>query len=436
MNDFEFGNYIYNLRKKAKLSQEDLASYLGVTNKSISKWENGKNKPSLEILIKLAKLYNISIEKLLHLKIENKDKQIIKIVVTGSPCAGKTTAMSLIQKTFSQKGYKVLFVSELATDLINGGVAPWACGSVADFQKNLMHLQLEKEKTFVNAAKTMAEEKILIVCDRGTLDSKAYMSELEFQSAINELKISEVELRDSYDAIFHLVTAAKGAKEYYTLENNSARTETLEEAIIADDKLINAWTGHPHFRVIDNSSDFDNKMKRLIKEISSFLGEPEPLEIERKYLIKYPDIKWLESLDNCQKVDIIQTYLKSEDRNEIRIRQRGIEGDFIYYQTIKKSINNLKRVEIEKRLSKDEYLKLLMDADLSKGQIRKTRYCLTYNNRYFEIDVFPFWKDKAILEIELLDENEKILFPEEIEIIKEVTNEAEYKNVNLAKKRK
>ena len=90
-----------------------------------------------------------------------------------------------------------------------------------------------------------------------------------------------------------------------------------------DDKLIAAWTGHPHLRIIDNSVDFEGKMKHLIAEIASFLGEPEPYEIERKFLIEYPDIKLLESMPNCRKVEIIQTYLKSENDEEVRIRQRG-----------------------------------------------------------------------------------------------------------------
>ena len=37
-------------------------------------------------------------------------------------------------------------------------------------------------------------------------------------------------------------------------------------------------------------------------------------------------------------------------------------------------------------------------------QIRKTRYCLTYKNQYFEIDIYPFWNDKAILEIESIEQ--------------------------------
>ncbi len=355
---------------------------------------------------------------------------IEKIVITGGPCAGKSTAMSRIQSELGYLGWKVLFVAETATELISrGGITPV---NDKNFQRHLMSMQLEKESTYIDAAKYMEDEKVLIVCDRGAIDNKAYMSQEEFNSIIKPH--TEIDLRDSYGAVFHLVTAAKGAVEFYTLANNAARTETPDVACMLDDKIINAWTGHPHFRVIDNSTDFENKIRRLIVEIASYLGEPEPYEIERKFLIDYPNIKWLESLPNCQRTEIIQTYLISNNENEeVRIRQRGLNGSYIYVKTSKRKISDIKRVEVEKRLSKDEYLRLLMDADTSKHQIRKTRYCLTYNNSYLEIDVFPFWSDKAILEIELSDENGDISIPDEIKIIKEVTNDENYKNYNLAK---
>lgn len=358
---------------------------------------------------------------------------ITKIVITGGPCAGKSTAMSRLQGFFEQLGYAVLFIHETATELISGGVAPWTCGTNIDYQKVQLKLQLEKEKAFEEAAGTMKKEKILIVCDRGALDNKAYMPAQVFLSVLDEIGTNEVELRDNYDAVFHLVTAAKGAEEYYTTANNVSRTETPEQAAVLDDKIINAWTGHPHFRVIDNSSDFDNKIKRLIAEIASFLGEPEPLEIERKFLIEYPDIEWLESVESCEKIEIIQTYIKSDSGDEVRVRQRGVDGNYIYFQTTKRKITDIKRVETERRLSQKEYLRLLMEADTSRRQIRKTRYCLTYKNQYFEIDVYPFWDDKAIMEIELRDENIPIEFPERISIIKEVTDDEAYKNAQLAK---
>ncbi len=357
---------------------------------------------------------------------------ISKIVITGGPCAGKSTALSWIQTEFTQMGYTVLFVPETATELITGGVAPWTCGSNVDYRQCQMRLQLEKEAVFEQAARSMKAEKLLIVCDRGSLDNKAYMSEKEFTEVLQAMGTNEVELRDHYDAVFHLVTAAKGAEEFYTTANNTARTETVQEAAALDDKLIAAWTGHPHLRVIENTSSFEDKMKKLMAEIASFLGEPEPLEIERKYLIEYPDLQWLESNPTCQRIEIIQTYLNSPAGEEIRVRQRGVDGHYVYFQTIKRKVSDGKRVEIERRLSQAEYRKLLMDADTGKRPIRKTRYCLIYGNRYFEIDVYPFWQDKAIVEIELSDENETVVFPEQIKVIKEVTDDDSYKNASLA----
>lgn len=433
MNDYKFGNYILELRRKSGLSQSELADRVGVTNKAVSKWETGKSKPTTNTLRKLALLFQVPVEKLLCLRDEERQMKISKIVITGGPCAGKTTAMSWIQNAFTQKGYTVLFVPETATELITGGVAPWTCGSNVEYQQCQLKLQMEKEKIFEQAARTMKSDKILIVCDRGALDNRAYMDAVEFAAALDFVGASEVELRDSYDAVFHLVTAAKGAEGFYTTANNAARTETVEEAAALDDKLIAAWTGHPHLRVIDNATDFEAKMRRLIAEISSFLGEPEPFEIERKFLIEYPDIRWLESIPNCQRIEMIQTYLKSANDDEVRVRQRGMDGSYIYFLTTKRKISERKRVEIERRLSKEEYLRLLMDADTSRRQIRKTRYCLTYQNQYFEIDVYPFWKDQAIAEIELSDEEMEVQFPEQIRVIKEVTDDASYKNASLAK---
>lgn len=432
MNDFSFGNKILDLRTQLNLSQTELAEMIGVTNKAVSKWETGKSKPTTNVIRKLSALFKVDINELLSIRDEERKKETSKIVITGGPCAGKSTAMSWIQNAFTQRGYTVLFVPETATELITGGVAPWTCGTNAEYQKCQLKLQIEKENIFEQAARTMSAEKVLIVCDRGALDNKAYMDDAEFAEALQFIGSNEVELRDQYDAVFHLVTAAKGAEEFYTTVNNAARTETVEEAAALDDKLISAWTGHPHLRIIDNAFTFEDKMKKLIAEIASLLGEPEPYEIERKYLIEYPNIKWLESNPSCQRVEIIQTYLNSAAGEEVRIRQRGVDGNYIYFQTIKREVSDMKRVEIERRLSQAEYLKLLMEADTTKRQIRKTRYCLTYKNQYFEIDIYPFWNDKAIAEIELSDENAAIVFPKQIKVIKEVTDDDSYKNASLA----
>lgn len=198
----------------------------------------------------MAALFEVSADTLLK-KDENGEKRITKIVITGGPCAGKTTALSRIQTAFTDLGYTVIIIPETATELIMGGIAPWTLESNLDYQLCQMKLQLEKEKIFTEgAAKLFGKEKVLVVCDRGMMDNKAYMTESEFANALQLLGYGETELRDEYDAVFHLVTAAKGAAEFYTTANNDARTETAEEAAAMDEKLIAAWTGHPHFRVM------------------------------------------------------------------------------------------------------------------------------------------------------------------------------------------
>ena len=357
---------------------------------------------------------------------------ITKIVITGGPCGGKSTALSRIERHFSNLGYHVLFVGEAATEMITSRVVPWL-GKNTDFQYALLKMQRSKEHIYHEWASRLDSDKVLMVCDRGALDNKAYMSENEFHAIMESMNTNEIELRDNYDAVFHLVTAANGAAKFYTTENNNARTETVEEAIELDNKIIAAWTGHPHLRVIDNSTSFEAKIGRLLGEITGFLGVPEPMEIERKFLIKYPDLDMLDNLPNCTNVDIIQTYLISNQADAItRIRQRGRDGHYVFTETTKRHISDTIRVETEKRISQAEYLVLLMNADTELKQIRKIRYCLSHNSQYFEIDIYPFWDKQAILEVELSDENQAIDFPAFIDIIREVTSDTRYANHSLA----
>ena len=431
MQDFVFRDRLREFRQRAGLSQAELGKAAGVTGKTVSKWENGKTKPAPETVAWLAEILGVSVSDLLETPPEG--KIITRIVVTGGPCAGKTTAMSWIQNAFTEKGYAVLFVDETATQLITGGAPPWLSTSTVEFQRWLVHLQIEKEKAFTAIAKTMKNRKILIVSDRGTLDGRAYMTDEEFRLMLKAMNTDEVSLRDRYDAVFHLVSAAKGAGEFYTLSNNAARTETPDEAAALDDKLIAAWTGHPHLRLIDNSSDFNSKMVRLIREISSFLGEPDPTGIDRKYLIRFPDLGELEKRPNCQKVDIVQIYLRSErEGEETRIRRRGQDGHFIYTLTKKQKGSDGKRVETEKRLSQAEYLSMILFADPALRPIRKKRYCLSENGLYYEIDIYPDWKDRAIMEVKLQDRNREVVVPDCVEVIREVTNDESFSNHALA----
>ncbi len=359
-------------------------------------------------------------------------KNVVQIVITGGPCAGKTKALCKIEQDLTQKGYKVIIVPEAATMVINGGIGPGNM-TMLDFQRTIYEMQTSHEDVFLRAIQRLNDENIVIIYDRGVIDNKAYMTEGDFNIILSEYGEKELHLKEKYNAVIHMVTAADGATQYYTLSNNTARTESPELAIERDRKTLNAWIGHSHLRKIDNSTNFERKLDRLMAEIYNILGLPVPIEIERKYLVKMPDIEAISLVTAVSKTEIIQTYLKSIEDQERRIRQRGLEGDYVYYYTTKQKIDDLKRIETERKISADEYVDLMMEADTSLKQIKKTRYCFMWENQYFELDIYPFWLDKAIIEVELTEENQEVKIPNFISVIKEVTEDDRYKNYGIAR---
>ena len=76
MNQEQIGNFIAQLRKEKKLTQIDLASKLGITDRAISKWENGRGMPDLSLLMPLCEILDVSINELLSgARLDNKNYQ-------------------------------------------------------------------------------------------------------------------------------------------------------------------------------------------------------------------------------------------------------------------------------------------------------------------------------------------------------------------------
>ena len=98
MNDYRFGNKIYELRKKKNLTQEDLAILLDISDKAVYKWENGTSKPTIENLKKLSDIFDISLDDLIEDEDKKSKQKITKIVLTGGPGSGKTTVLNKIKQ--------------------------------------------------------------------------------------------------------------------------------------------------------------------------------------------------------------------------------------------------------------------------------------------------------------------------------------------------
>jgi len=158
-----------------------------------------------------------------------------------------------------------------------------------------------------------------------------------------------------------------------------------------------------------------------------------PLEIEHKYLVRMPDAAWLSSRPSCRILSMVQTYLVGAAAETHRVR-RTQEGERItYVETRKRRISALSATEEERSLTPQEYEVLLRSADPTRHPIEKTRYRWPYEGHVMELDVYPFWQDRAILEIEVAREDEAVSLPPELTVVAEVTADKRYKNVNLAR---
>lgn len=358
-----------------------------------------------------------------------KQKSITKIVITGGPCAGKSTGMSYLSQKLEELGYKVIIMSETATEFITSGCMPGKNISLYDFEEILLKSQLAREAMYIETAEKVTSKKVVLLFDRGAMDMKAYLDDASWNDLLEDTGLSPVSLRDErYDAVIHLRTAALGAEKFYTQENNIARLETIEEAIEADRKTLEAWIGHAHLHVIDNSTNFEHKVKRVFGSVLSTLGEPIPMEIERKYLVA-PSLDYASIPFPYQVTDIQQAYLP----HGYRIRRRSEQSVSTYTKTYKTDTDNPAiRFEKEEMISARTYRELMLTRLQDIPILHKTRICFVYKEQYFELDIFRD-KDLIMLEIELTEEQKVVHLPEWLPIIREVTNDRSFRNEEIAK---
>src|SRR5260370_247193 len=103
---------------------------------------------------------------------------IHRIVLTGGPCAGKSTALTHVTKHLLAAGLNVFRVPEASTLLLAGGavVAGAPPEELFTFQRSILRLTLALEESFLALARSSGR-KCVLVCDRGTMDGLGYMGE-------------------------------------------------------------------------------------------------------------------------------------------------------------------------------------------------------------------------------------------------------------------
>lgn len=174
----------------------------------------------------------------------------LRIVLTGGPGGGKTTAADLFRREI---GERVVVVPEAATILFAGGF-PRVDDAVAKraVQSAIYHVQRNLE----DVQRALFPDRVLL-CDRGTIDGAAYWPSPS-HDFFDELGTSLEEEMARYDAVIFFESAAVGGQRIEG--GNPWRIEGVTEAVELDRRLRALWGQHRSFHLIPHATSFFKKL--------------------------------------------------------------------------------------------------------------------------------------------------------------------------------
>lgn len=372
-----------------------------------------------------------------------------KLVLTGGPCGGKTTGQARLCTFFENLGWKVYRVPETANILLSGGVkfADLSPEMAQEFQSNLLKTMLQIENTYFDLAKK-SNKKCLVICDRGAMDASAYISREKWEEILSQNALDEVEIRDNrYNQVIHMISAAKGAEAFYTIENHTSRSEDLETARTLDTKAAEAWVGHPNVDSVGNTgSNFSYKINALISKVAWSIG----IDIGDRLMKNARKVKFVVDgplppenafPERFRDFEVCHHYLQTPSKTmQSRLRKRGRKGKWTYIHTIRKVVSG-QLIEVKKTLTHRDYLTLLSQEDPHHYEVYKTRRCFLWKNQYYQLDIYgdpchDRCKGMMLLETytTLSADELKTRLPEFLKLGPEVTGEPAFSMYNLTLK--
>lgn len=365
---------------------------------------------------------------------ETKQRHIPKLVLTGGPCAGKTTALEFLAEKLRGVGYFPLIVPEAATRLMASGFRTETDPVL--FQQNVLRHVLASEEAAEKTLHHLGHSRPILICDRGVMDSAAYNTPEDFLSLLLGQGMGHpARVRDGrYDAVIHLRSAAIGAEAFFSSASNIHRKETLAEARALDERTLYAWVGHQHLAIVGNTyGDFAGKLEATWKSACRLLGIPEPREIEKKFLVERTDFRAFGVPHVTIAVEQYYLTLPGEEGTVSRVRSWGQENAKTYTFTRKREITLGEVEEREEVISETAFAHYTKYQKLGTVPLLKRRTCFVYNDQYFMHDEFlTGYPGLTLLEIEIESHGSVVELPPFIVIREDVSHKREYFNSAIA----
>lgn len=347
--------------------------------------------------------------------------EIIKIVLTGGPCAGKTTALNTIKKYLSENNIPVITVPETATELILNEQKIVNCDTVYKFQSLVLRKQLSKERIAEDYIKDIKKPsgQCVIIFDRGIIDNKAYLNNKnEFKQLLLEHNLTEIEVLDSYDMVLNLLSLATCKVREYNF-CNKARMENIEEAIEVDKKTSQAWIAHRNLKIIDSSISLEEESQIIINYIKEILSGVQ-IRKKRRFVLDNQSSNYkIYDDSNSQKLYITDYFIDGENNNYNYVLSKKEDDIGVsYLYSVYEEYKNERTVLIDKQITKEEFFELLINSRLLYKEVSEEIYFYENRQKY----TLCFYEECTILEVEENVLNENIIIPNNLNVVCELND--------------
>ena len=330
-----------------------------------------------------------------------------EIVLTGGPCAGKTTIVSRLVNELSGQGVRVLTSPEVASMLFTGGVDDIRIIKVSEpgryeqIEAQIMLLQGDMRRRYRELAAAFAPDPVCVIYDRAEMDAVSYLKPGRGDLILRHHGSSLPEVRNSYTTVIHLRTAARVSDRHYDL-NNPARQEGARGALQADQRTMEAWLGHPDFWIVEAQQDFELKVDRALAIARRSLGIQGSVPARSFRLRSAPDPALV---PDSPRIGL--RLFRSGGHKALERREAGTVGFYL-----SRGSGPWREINAD------------LFARLSEGVQEENwlRVPFVFSSRHFSLDHNPENKD-WVLRTDVIEPGEMVALPDFLEIKKEISED-------------